>query len=109
MITAERRGKERFSLEVPVMMSIVDKSREQKPYEYMTRDISSGGAFLMTDDPIAVGTDVKMDIVLSFMKVRTKKEEKKTHIDISGYITRTEDIGMAVCFDKQYSISPYNA
>jgi c-di-GMP-binding flagellar brake protein YcgR len=103
---SERRQIERIPLEVPAIVSMMDSNGKEKSYELITRDISSGGAFLMTENPLKEGTDVKVDIVLSLFKNRTKAREKTTRIDVSGYVTRTEDEGMAVCFNRKFKIMP---
>ncbi|MGB2929738.1 MAG: hypothetical protein WBB70_12575 [Desulfobacterales bacterium] len=48
---------------------------------------------------------VKMDLILPKDKFKIGKRVK-THIDVSGSVIRTEQQGMAVCFDKKYYISP---
>ena len=98
---------ERFSLELPALLSIVDESGTQKAFEVMTKNICSGGAFFITDKPMSVETDLKMDLILSLNK-DDKFKEKKTRIDISGSVIRAEEQGIAVCFDKKYNISPFS-
>ena len=94
-------------MELPALLSVEDVSGIQKTFEVMTKNICSDGAFFITDTPMSVGTDVKMDLVLSLKKDEKFKEEK-THIDVSGAVIRTEEHGMAVCFDKKYHISSLN-
>jgi hypothetical protein len=103
----ERRKMERFSLEVPAMLSIMDKSGQPMALEVTTDNICAGGAFFITDTHMSVGTDVGMDLILS-LKANDKIEEKKTRIDISGRVIRTDERGVAVCFDNKYNISPLN-
>lgn len=102
MAEIERRKMERFSLELPVLLSMVDESGIQRAFEAMTKNICSGGGFFITDKPMSVGTDVKMGLILSINK------EKKAHVDASGSVIRTEEQGIAVRFDKKYNISPLN-
>jgi len=108
---SERRTTERLPLKVPAMLSVVDRNGKRKSFEVMTKNICSGGAFLLTDTPQAVGMDITMDLILSFnsFNMNTAAEEKKTHIDLSGTVVRSEKNGMAVCFNKKYSISPFTA
>lgn len=107
MAEIERRKMERFSLEVPAMLSIGDKSEQPMAFEVMTDNICAGGAFFITDTHMSVGTDVEMDLILS-LKANDNIEEKKTRIDISGRVIRTNERGVAVRFDKKYNISPLN-
>ena len=108
MVSAiERRNNDRLLLEVPVMVSTMDEKGKEQSIKLMTSNISSGGAFIKTDKPLEVGTEVKMDIILSFDSDRFKQNKTKSHIDISGSVIRTERTGMAVFFNTQYKISPY--
>ena len=108
MIAFEKRKMERFSLELPSSLSVVDARRNQEPIELLTENVCAGGAFLKTDTPLSVGTSVKMNLTLPF---DNQKElgGKQSRIDISGSVIRTDDEGMAVCFDKNYSIKPNSA
>lgn len=106
MARLEKRKMERFNLELPALLSIVDESGKQRAAEFMISNICSGGAFFKTDEPLSVGTDIKMDLILPLDKFN-KIGGKKSRVDVSGSVIRTEKHGMAVCFDKKYSISPY--
>ena len=107
MTEVERRKIERFSLELPALLSVLDGSGIKKTFEVITKNICSGGAFFITDKLMPVGTDVKMDLVFSLNK-DDKLNEKKSHINVSGAVIRTDEHGIAVCFDKGYNISPVN-
>lgn len=99
---------ERFSLELPALLSMTDAAGKPKAFEVKTKDICSGGAFFVTDKVMPIGTDVKMDLIFSLKKVDQFKD-KKTHIDVSGAVVRAEKQGVAVCFDKNYNISPFSS
>ena len=101
----ERRNNDRLLLEVPVMVTTRDEKGKEQSIELRTRNISSGGAFIKAAPPLEIGTDVKMDIILSFGTDRFRKNKKMSHIDIGGSVIRTERDGMAVCFNTQYKIS----
>lgn len=106
MVEIERRNMERFSLELPALLSMNDKSGKQQVAEFMISNICSAGAFFKTDAPLPVGTDVKMDLILPLEKFNNTGGQK-SRIDISGCVIRTDSHGMAVCFDKRYRIEPY--
>jgi hypothetical protein len=103
----EKREMERFALNLPALLSIKDGSGNTRAFEFMIRDICAGGAFFKTDTPLSVGTDVKMDLIIPLDKFKTGKKNR-SRIDVSGSVIRKESQGMAVCFDKKYSISPWN-
>lgn len=107
MAQLEKRQMERFSLELPALLSIVDESEKQRAAEFIISNICSGGAFFKTKKPLSVGTDVKMDLILPLEKFN-KIGGKKSRVDVSGSVIRTDSRGMAVCFDKRYKISPYS-
>jgi len=106
----EKREMERFALNLPALLSIKAENGNTRAFEFMIRDICAGGAFFKTDTPLSVGTDVKMDLIIPLDKLKSGKNKKnnRSRIDVSGSVIRTESQGMAVCFDKKYSISPWN-
>jgi hypothetical protein len=103
----EKRKMERFALNLQVLLSIKDESGNTRAFEFMIRDICAGGAFFKTDTPLSVETDIKMDLIIPLDKFKTGKTNR-SRIDVSGSAIRTERQEMAVCFDKKYSISPWN-
>ena len=104
----EKRQVERFSLKLPASLSVMDENEKQQTFEFMISNICSGGAFFKTDHPLLVGTDVKMELVLAFNNLQ-KLGRKRSRIDVSGSVIRTDDQGMAVCFDKNFRISTLNS
>ena len=106
MARVEKRRVDRFSLQLKASVSINDEDGKQRSIKVMTGDISSGGAFFRTNTPFSVGTDVKMDLILPSDKFK-KLGGKRSRINVSGSVIRTNALGMAVCFDKKYRIEPY--
>ena len=107
MNVIEKRNMERFDLKLPALLSIKAESGYTRAFEFMIRDICAGGAFFKTESPLSVGTDVKMDLIIPLDKFKSG-ENNRSRIDVSGSVIRKESQGMAVCFDKKYSISPLN-
>ena len=105
MAGVERRNMERFDLELSALLSMVDESGNQRAFEAITSNICSGGAFFKTDNPLPVGTDVKINLILPLEKFKTG-QRNRSRIDGSGSVIRTDQQGMAVCFDKRYRIEP---
>lgn len=101
---SERRRRERFTFELPAQI-LVGKNGHSESFESRTRDVSSGGAFFETDQPLAIGTELKIELVLSLEKLR-KIQGKHALIKLSGKVVRTEEGGVGVCFDESYRISP---
>lgn len=101
-----KRKMERFDLELTAYLSVADKGKKQKSYEFMTGNICAGGAFFKTDKPFRVGTDVKLAIILPLGKFKNVKRTT-SHINVSGSVIRTDQRGMAIRFDRKYKILPH--
>jgi hypothetical protein len=103
---ADTRRLERFDLEMPATIESLTSDQEEKALlTLLTTNISSGGAYFHTTQPLPEGTQVKIDLVLPLDKLRKLKEEhKKAYIKVTGKVLRTEAEGMAVCFDEDYQI-----
>ena len=106
MIQFDRRKMERFSLEIPATLTLNNGDRKQKSLELRTSNICSGGAFFKIGKPLSVRTYVKIDIILSLNKFQNGNR-KRSLINVSGSVIRTDKKGMAICFDKKYRLSPY--
>jgi hypothetical protein len=106
MVEIEKRKMERFDLEMPIYLSVADKSNKHESLKFITTNICSAGAFFKTEKPLSVGTDVKLDIILPLDKLHDLGD-KKSSINVSGSVIRTDQQGMAICFDKNYKISSY--
>ena len=105
VIENERRKIERFDLELIAYLSVLDKNKKQKSFEFMTSNICAGGVFFNTDIPLAAGTGVKLVIFLPLDKFNNSKG-KVSHVEVKGFVIRTDQGGMAICFDKGYKIAP---
>ncbi|MBS0012539.1 MAG: PilZ domain-containing protein [Desulfobacterales bacterium] len=95
----EKRALQRFALELPVRMVSTANGREK--ITLFTSNICSIGAFIRADQPYPVGTDLEMEIFLL-----SDLPGKDDVIQVRGRVVRTEDAGMAVCFDETYQIQP---
>ena len=102
----DRRKYERFSLILAAKTSLVnDKKKEDTEiFDLYTKDICAGGAFLSTLQPVPLGRQVRIDLVLDSDTIQ-KLTKKRAHITVKGKVIRTESTGIAVCFDKRYKIT----
>jgi hypothetical protein len=105
MNASDKRKLERFDLKLPTKLSWLGKDKKRKSIELMTNNICSGGAYLATDSPLPKGTEIKMDMILKFDRFHEFRGQQ-SHIDVSGFVIRTDQQGMAICFDRKYKISP---
>ena len=96
---------ERFDLRLPVLISVIDTNGEDQTLKSTSRNICAGGAFVELAKPLSIGTDVEIKMILPFDKAGSKGT--KSSIKVSGSVIRCERKGMALSFDKNYSIVPY--
>ena len=96
---------ERFKLKLPIKLSWTGKGNKHESIELMTSNICAGGSYLLTDRPLLKGTRVRIDLILGLDRIHELRD-RRSHIDVSGFVTRTDHQGMAICFDKNYKISP---
>jgi len=101
----DKRRVERFDLELPATIELLTPGKEKRLLNPLTSNISSGGAYFHTTQPLPEGTQVKIDLVLPLEKLRKlKKEHKQAYIKVTGTVLRSESEGMAICFDEDYQI-----
>lgn len=100
----DKRKTVRFPLELAGHLQVATE-QESESIAYITRDICSGGAFFHTDQPIAIGTKVETELVMPIDQLKTI-EAKSVLIEVAGTVIRTDENGMAVCFEKQYRMTP---
>ncbi len=102
----EKRAMERFDFCLPSQIHIksLNGAIEQSCLEIVTKDICAGGAFFETNQPLPVGTMVKMDMVLDFDNWKNLKC-KCTLIQVNGFVLRTDEKGMAIQFSRRHRLS----
>lgn len=101
----ERRKLERFNLHVSAKLAAEDQERKNEVLQLETRDISADGAFFISQEPLAEGSRVELEMVLSMDKFQQVIGRKgKVELKIKGYVIRSDSEGVAVCFDKRYHI-----
>lgn len=98
----EKRRTERFSLELPARLSVVNVTPEES-MDLFTSNICADGAFFPIRHPLPVGTDVALTIVLSMDKA-SREKKKGALIKVTGTVVRTNDQGMAICFDEEFKL-----
>lgn len=107
MQVKERRKLQRFDLEVPAKIEVMDSGQEKEIVNLLTSNICSGGAFFHTPEPLPEGTQVRLDLVLPLDKLRElKNDSKHAYIKVTGTVLRSESTGMAICFNEDYKIMP---
>ena len=103
----EKRKLERFELKVRAKVEGLRSRREPEALNLVTSDICAGGAFFHTGKSLPEGTKVQIDLVLPLGRLkRLIKEYDQTRIRVTGTVVRREPGGMAVSFNRNYTIRP---
>ena len=103
MATIKKRSLERYDLKLPASLAFEDNAGQHSCLNLFTRNICAGGAFLETSSPLPLGTSVKLDLSLPMDKFNGQAAQH-TRISVSGAVIRSDNTGMAVCFDERYEI-----
>ena len=102
----DKRKLERFDLELPATIELLTSDQEKSLLNLLTTNISSGGAYFHTTQPLPEATQVKIDLVLPLDKLRKLKDEhNQAYIKVTGTVLRSESEGMAICFEEDYQIT----
>ena len=87
----------RFRFKVPVHVETMVSGENVRSYEWKTRDVSSDGAFFLTNGQLLEnGTDIKVSIYLNSFS------GTGSWVKMNGRVVRAESEGLGVCFDGQY-------
>ena len=118
MKSQERRQQQRFSLDLQVKISAETKSGEVLFHEEtVAANISSGGAFILTDHKLPLAGTVQLEFFLDFEDLEKLRfilsvaglracEGKRVWVKATGVVIRTEEKGVGIIFDTDYQISP---
>ncbi|HIP40043.1 MAG TPA: PilZ domain-containing protein [Desulfocapsa sulfexigens] len=117
MSAEERRHHERFSMEIQVKMTAETWSGKTPMMEFLTANISAGGAFIETDAPLPLASRVRLEFLLALENLEALKfivsletlkawKGKRVWISASGIVVRHETDGMGIMFDENYQINP---
>ena len=106
----ERRGVERFDLEIPAKIQVEAAEMDPEGFDLLTENISSGGAYFRTSQPLPEGTELKIELILRLDRLQAFRGDiSHVHVELKGKVVRCEDAGMSVCFDPKYRIRPWQA
>ena len=97
-VNQDRRILTRFDLRLRSILKKLQNGEEV--LELFTRDVSSKGAFFVTSDPLPIDTGLSMTLFL------TVGQSLSSMFSVAGKVVRTEDDGMAVRFDSNYTLVP---
>ena len=113
----EQRLNERFSMHLPVRISTQGGGGKEVLFESITANISSGGVFISTTDPLPAACKVYLEFLIDFEDLKKLRfilsleslqnyQGKPVWVNVSGVVIRHEKDGMAVIYDDDYQLSP---
>lgn len=113
----ERRVYERFSMRIQTKVTAETLSGKTPMMEFLTANISAGGAFIETNHPLPLVSKVRLEFLLSLEDLQTLKfilsletlrnwKGKRGWVRASGIVVRCEANGMGIMFDENYQIRP---
>lgn len=107
MYGVEKRQQERYILHAPVNLQKQDGSLSVTE-GFLTKDISSKGVYIESNDPsLLPGEKVHLEVTLTIDKLRELFDcSEKIILKVEGYVVRSLEEGVAIEFDKKYSIFP---
>ena len=102
-----RRAMQRFFLNLVSIVKVSEEKRELKSkYQYaIAENICAGGVYLRTFQPLGLNTKVMIELFLPVQEYLFPVQKNISLIKVSGTVIRSENAGMAVKFDKEYSRS----
>ena len=98
----ERRVYERFSLMLPARMETVISGKRQV-FDFKTKNVSAGGAFLNTSEQISEGTQFQLKLTIPSEKIK-ELTGAQSYIEVEGVVVRSTPEGVAICFDGECQI-----
>ncbi|MBM9604029.1 PilZ domain-containing protein [Desulfopila inferna] len=114
----DRRYHERFLLQLQAKLSAAADSAGNPINEVTTAvNISSGGAFLITDIPIPLASRVYLEFLVDYDQLKKlrfilsagslkKLGAEKIWVKATGVVIRAEETGLGIIFDQDYQLSP---
>lgn len=113
----ERRVHKRHSLQIQIKMTAETLSGKTPLMEFLSANVSAGGAFVETEKPLPLASKVRLDFLFSLedlqmlkfiLSLETLKSWKGTRLWIraTGIVVRHEPNGMGIMFDENYQIIP---
>lgn len=117
MVQEDRRDKERFSLRLQTRIMAESLTGATPLFEFVTADISAGGAFIATSRPLPMASKVRMELFLSLDELAQLRfilsrdglkgwQGERNWVTATGVVIRVETGGVAVIFDHNYQVTP---
>ena len=113
----ERREHERFSLRLQTKIMAESRTGITPLLEFVTADISAGGAFILTSRPLPIASKVRLEFFLSLEELARLRfivareslkawRNERAWVTATGVVIRADQDGVAIIFNQNYQISP---
>jgi len=117
MTQDERREHERFSLRLQTKIMAESGTGVTPLLEFVTADISAGGAFIQTSRPLPIASRVRLEFFLSLDELAQLRfivaseslkvwRGERAWVTATGVVIRADKDGVAIIFDHNYQVSP---
>lgn len=103
-IVHNKRIRERFNVQAKCLISTDGDNNGKVTIELLATNISTSGAFLQTDHPLPIGTELVIDNV-HLMHGWKRHDEDNIVTKVTGYVIWIDERGMAICFDKDCAVN----
>ena len=101
-----KRKFSRFDINVPAVIEFMHPGDEKMKEDCMTVNLSAGGAFISTSQPLKKGTTVRIDFTLQFPELETPVNPSgDLKVTATGCVLRTGPVGTAIRFNENYEIT----
>jgi hypothetical protein len=103
----DTRKFERFGIDAPVRIELIQSGRKWKVIETYISDLSAVGGFLPELQSLPVGQMLKADIYFLFEGPNPSCQEgyELVTITVTGHVVRSGSAGTGIAFDEDYGVS----
>jgi len=102
----DKRKFERFEINVPVRIEMLNDKGQWERFDLETHNLSAGGIFIKITRPLPEGSQVKAEVILSFEELKTPANPNGIlTIAATGHTLRSGPKGFAISFNEDYHMS----
>jgi hypothetical protein len=102
----DKRKYNRFDIRVPAVIEFTLHEEENNVKDCQTINLSAGGAFVHSLQPLEEGTPVRIELLLQFQELETPTNPHgDLKIAAAGVVLRTGHEGIAIRFNENYEIA----
>jgi hypothetical protein len=102
----ERRKFERFAIDAPFRVEILETERRGEILNLEADNLSAGGICFRSPVPLPIGVRVKVGLVLQFDELQTAQDpDGALIITVTGQTVRSGPEGTTICFSDDYDVA----